>query len=176
MPETLIHPPRTMLEVWENLPEGMLCQLISDKLVMSPAPIDIHQVILNEINIELAIFLRKKNIGQIRIAPYDVHFSKQNIFQPDIFFIRNENLNNIRENGLFGSPDLVIEILSPSTSNFDLEDKKMIYERYGVQEYFLVEPNSKSVTSFYLIDGEYQEQENLNGKLRSALLTIEIVF
>ncbi len=74
MPETLIHPPRTMLEVWESLPEGTLCQLINDKLVMSPAPRDIHQVILNKINIAFSKFLEKSKIGEIRIAPYDVFF------------------------------------------------------------------------------------------------------
>lgn len=57
MPDTLIHPPRTMLEVWETLPEGTLCQLINDKLVLSPAPIDIHQVVRNEINVEISIYL-----------------------------------------------------------------------------------------------------------------------
>jgi hypothetical protein len=54
MESTLIHPPKTIREVWESLPEGTLCQLINDKLVMSPAPIDIHQVILNKINIEIS--------------------------------------------------------------------------------------------------------------------------
>ncbi len=56
MPETLIHPPRTILEVWESLPEGTLCQLINDTLVMSPSPITVHQAVLNKINIELSIF------------------------------------------------------------------------------------------------------------------------
>ena len=59
MPETLIHPPRTILEVWESLPEGTLCQLINNELVMSPAPIDIHQVILNKINSAFAIEINK---------------------------------------------------------------------------------------------------------------------
>ncbi|MEO8109312.1 MAG: Uma2 family endonuclease [Ginsengibacter sp.] len=176
MPETLIHPPRTILEVWENLPEGTLCQIINDKLIMSPAPIDIHQVVLNEINIEISIFLRKNPIGKVRIAPYDVHFSKQNILQPDILFIKNENLHKIKSNGLFGWPDLVIEILSPSTSHIDLEEKKFVYERYGVQEYFIVEPNSKSVTSFLLKNGEYEEQENTISKIKSDLLGTEINF
>ncbi len=176
MPETLLHPPRTMLEVWESLPEGTLCQLINDKLVMSPAPIDIHQVILNEINIEISLFLRKNSIGKIRISPYDVHFSQQNIFQPDILFIKKENLHKIKANGLFGSPDLVIEILSPSTSHIDLEEKKLIYERYGVQEYFIVDPNSKSVTSFFLVKAEYEEQENTIGKIKSVLLNTDIDF
>jgi len=60
MASTITHPPKSMLEVWESLPEGTLCQLINNKLVMSPSPIDIHQVVLNEINIEISIFLRKK--------------------------------------------------------------------------------------------------------------------
>ena len=75
-----------MLEVWESLPEGTLCQLINNKLIMSPAPLDIHQVISGEIYFEISLFLRKNKIGEIRIAPYDVHFSKQNILQPDIAF------------------------------------------------------------------------------------------
>ncbi len=176
MPETLIHPPRTILEVWESLPEGTLCQLINDKLVMSPAPIDIHQVVAGDIFIEVSLLARKTKIGSVRIAPYDVYFSKQNILQPDILFIKKENLHKIKSNGLFGSPDLIVEVLSPSTSHLDLDEKKSIYERYGVQEYFIVDPNSKSVTSFYLVDGEYEEQENTNGKIKSVLLNTEIDF
>jgi Uma2 family endonuclease len=176
MVSTLIHPPKTMLEVWESLPEGTLCQLINNKLIMSPAPLDIHQVILNEINVEIAIFLRKNKIGQIRIAPYDVHFSKQNILQPDILFIKNENLDKVEKNGLYGVPDLVIEILSPSTSQLDYEEKKVVYERFGVEEYFIVDPNSKSVESFFLKNKEYEVQKTLTGKIDSEILGTAIKF
>jgi len=176
VPDTIIQPPKSMLEVWETLPEGTLCQLINDKLIMSPAPIDVHQVVLGEIYVEISLHLRKNKIGKIRIAPYDVHFSKQNILQPDLLFIKNENLNKIQSRGLFGAPDLIIEILSPSTSNLDWEEKKLIYERYGVQEYFLVEPNSKSVTSFFLKGTEYEEQENTKAIIKSVVLNSEIAF
>ncbi len=71
---------------------------------------------------------------------------------------------------------MIVEVLSPSTSHIDLGEKKLIYERYGVQDYFIVDPNSKAVIYFLLKDGEYEEQENSNGKLRSALLSTEIVF
>ncbi len=77
---------------------------------------------------------------------------------------------------MFGVPDFVVEILSPATSNFDLEEKKIIYEIYGVSEYFVVEPNSKFVTSFYLKNGEYEEQENMKGKIKSGILNAEIKF
>ncbi|HJY22609.1 MAG TPA: hypothetical protein VJ279_06965, partial [Hanamia sp.] len=84
MPETIIHPPKSMLEVWESLPEGTLCQLINNKLIMSPAPLDIHQVVSGEIYAAILFYLKKNKIGQVRIAPYDVHFSRENILQPDI--------------------------------------------------------------------------------------------
>lgn len=176
MVSTLIHPPKTMLEVWESLPEGTLCQLINNKLIMSPAPPDIHQVIIGDIYVEIFLFLRKNKIGQIRIAPYDVHFSKQNILQPDILFIKNENLNKVEKNGLYGVPDLVIEILSPSTSQLDYEEKKVVYERFGVEEYFIVDPNSKSVESFFLKNKEYEMKETLTGKINSEILGTTITF
>ena len=176
METTLIHPPKTIREVWQSLPEGTLCQLINDRLVMSPAPIDIHQVVLNTINIEISIFLKKKVIGEIRIAPYDVHFSKENILQPDILFIKTENIRKIKSRGLFGAPDLIVEILSPATTHLDFDEKKLIYEKYGVQEYFIVEPNSKSVTSFLLKNKKYEEQKKTKGIIKSILLNTEIRF
>ena len=176
MPQTLIHPPKSMLEVWETLPEGTLCQLINNKLIMSPAPKDIHQEILNRINVRIFNFLEKNKIGEIRIAPYDVHLSKQNILQPDILFIKNENLHKIREYGLAGAPDMVVEILSHSTSHLDYDDKKSLYERFGVAEYFIVDPNSKSVDSFFLKDGIYEEQKNITGKINSKILGTKIIF
>lgn len=176
MIQTLVHPPKSMLEVWESLREGTLCQLINNKLIMSPAPVIIHQQILNEINIEISIFLRKNSIGKIIIAPVDVHFSEENILQPDLLFIKNENLNVIRNKGLFGAPDLIIEILSPSTSQFDYEEKKSVYERYGVEEYFIVDPNTKSEDSFFLNNKEYEAQETTEGKIKSVILNAEITF
>ena len=176
MVSTLIHPPKTMLEVWESLPEGTLCQLINNKLIISPAPIVIHQQILNEINVEISIFLRKNPIGKLIISPADVHFSKENILQPDLLFIKKENAKIIRNKGIFGSPDLVIEVLSPSTSQLDYEDKKIVYERFGVQEYFIVDPNSKSVESFFLKNKEYEMQETEEGKIISEILGTTISF
>jgi Uma2 family endonuclease len=176
MPETIIHPPKSMLEVWESLPEGTLCQLINNKLIMSPAPLDIHQVVLNDINFEIFSFLRKSKIGQIRIAPYDVHFSKENILQPDILFIKNENLHKIESKGLFGSPDMIIEVLSPSTSQLDFEEKKLVYQRFRVQEYFIIDPASKMVYAFFLNKNEYEEQETEEGKIKSVLLNTQITF
>ncbi len=176
MPGTLLHPPKTMLEVWETLPEGTLCQLINNKLVMSPAPKDLHQVVLFDIAFAIKTFLNKKKSGELRIAPYDVYFSEKNILQPDILFIKNAKLNKIESKGLIGAPDVVIEILSYNTAQWDYEEKKFVYEKFGVQEYFIVDPNSKSVSAFYLEDAEYEEQESTTGEIKSIVLNTHIVF
>jgi Uma2 family endonuclease len=153
-----------------------LCQLINNKLNISPAPNVLHQEILNEINLEISNFLRKRQIGKILIAPIDVHFSKQNILQPYILFIKNENLQKINTRGLFGAPDVVIEILSPSTSNLDFGEKKLIYEKFGVHEYFIVDPNTKSVDSYFLKEKKYEAQKTLTGKISSEILGTKISF
>jgi Uma2 family endonuclease len=133
-------------------------------------------VILNEINFEILSFLKRNKIGQVRIAPYDVHFSKENILQPDILSIKNENLNKIESKGLLGSPDMIIEVLSPSTSQLDFEEKKLVYERFGVQEYFIIDPASKMVYAFFLNKNSYEEQEMEEGKIKSTLLNTQITF
>lgn len=176
MAEILIHPPRTIQEVWASLPEGTLCQLINNKLIISPAPQNLHQVVLNEINIDISLYLRKNKTGEVRISPFDVHFSDEDILQPDLLFIKNENLHSIRNKGLFGAPDLIIEILSPSTSYLDYHEKKLIYERYGVLEYFIVDPNTKSVTSFFLKNKVYEEQKTTESIIKSIVLDTDIVF
>jgi len=176
MPETLIHPPKTMLEVWESLPEGTLCELINNKLIMSPAPLIIHQQVLNQINIEISIFLKKNPIGKIFISPLDVYFSDKDVFQPDIMFIGNSNLDIIGKKGLLGAPNMVIEILSPSNSLLDYEEKKSVYEQFGVAEYFIVDPNTKSVDSFYLKDNKYESQKRFVGKIDSKILGTKILF
>ena len=71
---------------------------------------------------------------------------------------------------------MIIEVLSPSTSYLDFEEKKSVYERFGVQEYFIVDPNSKSVTSFFLKKKEYQEQEATKSVIKSVVLNTDIAF
>ena len=172
----VLHPPRTMYEVWESLPEGTLCQLVNNNLVMSPAPVNIHQVIVGEIFIGLSLFIKNKKLGEVRIAPYDVHFSKRNIFQPDIIFIANENLPKVESKGLVGVPDLVVEILSPGTAHVDMGEKRDVYEQYGVKEYFIVDPATKIVTPLILQGREFVEMETTVGIISSTLLNTVISF
>jgi Uma2 family endonuclease len=174
--QNVLQKPRTILEVWEQLPEGTLCQLINNNIVMSPSPTDKHQQISGDIFYEMKTIIKKKSLGQIRLAPYDVHFSKKNILQPDIVFIEKENEYLIESKGLFGSPDIIVEILSPSPAHIDLGEKRDIYEHYGVKEYFIVDPNNKMVTSLILEGKEFKEMEETVGNFYSSILGSTITF
>lgn len=171
-----LRPPRTIYEVWKSLPEGTLCQIINNNLVMAPAPLDLHQDVSVKISSRLFIFIEKKQLGKVRVAPYDVHFSKQNIFQPDIIFIANNNLDKIESKGIVGAPDLVIEILSPGTAQKDLGEKKDVYEQYGVKEYFVVDPEKKIVHSFILKGKSFIEQPKAIAVINSPMLKCKINF
>ncbi len=172
----VLHPPRTILEVWESLPEGTLCQLINNNIVMSPSPTDLHQLVSGDIFSEIRTFVKKQKLGQVRYAPYDVHFSNRNIFQPDIIFIANENLHLVEEKGLVGAPDMVVEILSPATAHIDKGKKRDVYEQYGVKEYFMVDPATKTVIGSILEGKEFIEIEETTGCFYSKLLGTTITF
>lgn len=173
---TLKRPPKTLLEVFKNLPEGTPAQLIKNNIVMSPSPLFRHQDILNVINNQLFNYAKKHDLGKVLVAPMDNYFDDENVFQPDILFVSNERLHVIEEDGLYGAPDLVIEILSPSTAKYDLEEKKDVYERSGVKEYWIIDPATKSVHGYFLTNGLFDEIANDKNIIRSRLLNTEFRF
>ena len=119
--------------------DGNRYEIIEGELVMPPAPYTIHQDICRNIATELTIYTRKMKLGKIYFAPTDVVLSDINVVQPDILFISNENLQIITEKNIKGVPDLIVEIISPSTEYYDLFVKKETYEKSGVKEYWLVD-------------------------------------
>ncbi|MDZ5471981.1 Uma2 family endonuclease [Bacillus sp. 31A1R] len=93
--------------------------------------------------------------GLVLTSPIDVMFDKENECQPDIIYITNENLHIVTEKKIMGAPDIIIEILSPSTSNNDKIRKKAVYERFGVKEYWIADPTHLYVDQFVLTDNKY---------------------
>lgn len=93
--------------------------------------------------------------GLVLIGPIDVKFDEANECQPDVVYITNENLHIVTEKKIIGAPDIIIEILSPSTSYNDKIRKKRVYERFGVKEYWIVDPVHLYVDQFVLSDKKY---------------------
>lgn len=176
--ETLIttRPPRTIREVYDALPEGTMAQLIQSQLVMSPAPTYGHQKLVVRLCTMINSFLNQHDMGEVLVAPFDVHLDDDNVYQPDILFIRNDQLSNIRKDGFYGAPDLILELLSPSTSHYDLGQKKAGYEHHGVQEYWIVDPDTKNVNGYFLEEGRYGDPVKYTGLISSKLLGEEFAF
>lgn len=120
--------------------------------------------------------VKKQNIGKVVFAPVDVYLGTRNAVQPDVMFIQNEHLDIIKKDGIYGAPDIVIEVLSPGNKNDDLVKKKDVYETFGVKEYFIVDPADKSIITYYLKDGTYAEQKKQKGKLASKILKKTLTF
>ena len=120
-----------------------------------PAPGFEHQKVSGLIYFELKGFVYKGGFGEVIYAPFDVILSDTVVVQPDIVFISNENLKNIKQGRLFGPPDLAVEIVSPSSYYRDRYEKFSLYERYGVKEYWIVLPRERVIEIWCLKDGRY---------------------
>lgn len=112
---------------------------------MVPAPNIRHQRISKRLEVALIRHAEGRDIGEILHAPCDVVLSDENVVQPDILFVRKERAGIIGEMNLQGPPNLVIEILSAGTRSRDLEIKRKIYAGFGVQEYWVVDPDADTV-------------------------------
>jgi Uma2 family endonuclease len=131
---------------YERLPEGAPYQLIGGELIMSPSPEYPHQGIVGNIFEVLRPFIRSRGLGDLILSPMDVHLTKEDVYQPDLIFVRSENLPRLRaDRRIYFVPDLVIEVLSPSTANYDYSRKKKIYWNRGVKEYWIVAPDDKTI-------------------------------
>ena len=124
--------------------------------LMAPGPSDKHQSISGELFGQLWSFLKGKTC-QVRNAPYDVRLNPDdkddNVVQPDIVVICDPS--KIQHGGCVGAPDMVIEILSPSNRRHDHIVKLMKYEKFGVQEYWIADPEIKTVHVHILNDSKY---------------------
>lgn len=138
-----------------RLPEGTLAQLIDGEIIMSPSPVPKHQLVIMRLAARLQIFCEKNDAGLVLTAPQDVFFNEHEAYQPDILFISKKNKHIIHEDCIRGTPNLVVEVLSPSTAYYDLRHKKRVYEAYGVQEYWIVDTHEERVEIHSLQEGKY---------------------
>lgn len=162
-------------EDYLKTPDDVRYELIQGDLLMTPSPVTKHQRILRKIGFILEQHVTQNDLGEIFLAPYDVYFDDENVVQPDILFISRERLNLIGEKNMQGPPDLVIEILSESTAYRDLIQKKKLYARYGVKEYWIVIPEEESVgiyiikNDIFTLDKNFGKDETLESPLLKGL-------
>jgi Uma2 family endonuclease len=175
--ERLVQRPKTIMELYHMLPEGTLAEVINGSLFMSPSPNTRHQRILGKLYLRIAEFVEQNDLGEVFFAPYDIYLDETtNVVEPDLVFISKSKLSAIKPNGFHGVPDLIIEILSPGNSGHDTKTKKDLYERFGVSEYWIVDPESNTATGFSLSEKSYIEIGSFTGLIKSQLLTNQFGF
>ena len=132
-------------------------ELLNGLLVRRNAPSGNHQFAQGKLLIKLIQFIESKDLGMIFSSPTSVVLSDNDAPQPDLTFLSKKNINKVDPIwGIKGAPDLIVEIISPSSYRNDRVNKKELYEKYGVTEYWLVDPNYKSIEVFVLKNDRYE--------------------
>ena len=133
-------------EDYQHTPEDQRFELLDGELIMVPAPNLRHQRIGIRLGALLHAFVQEGGLGEVFPAPCDVVLSETDVVQPDLLFVSVERAHLLLGgDNVLGAPDLVVEILSPATAGRDRKLKRALYARHGVKEYWLVDPEARTV-------------------------------
>ena len=164
-------------------PDDEHCELLHGELVMFTTPPIYHQEVLGSLLAKLAAFEREYHPGQFYPVLTDVVLSDRDVVKPDILFVSNERSHILTRENVRGAPDLVVEIISPATAERDRTVKLDLYARHGVKEYWIVDPDVKTVTvllrgeSRFEVSGVYGEGQSIHSPTLSGLrVDLEAVF
>lgn len=132
-------------------------ELFEGELQVTASPNTAHQTVVTNLMALLYDHVRRRRLGYVFTAPFDVILSEISVVEPDLLFVARANRRIITPQHIRGVPDLVIEVLSPSTALVDREIKKQLYTRYGVGHYWLVDPDRREFVGLTLGEAGYQQ-------------------
>ncbi len=156
--------PKLTFEAFRQLPDdGKRYELIHGEVRLTPSPNTRHQTVLHNLDMSLGQFVLQKKLGEVWTAPLDVRLGEDTALQPDLIFVSNARAAIIREGYIEGSPDLVVEVLSPSTAAHDRATKLSIYAAAGVPEFWLVDAQARTVEVLKLQAKKYFVEAVLAG-------------
>ena len=163
---------RWTYEEYYNLADDQRYEVINGHLLMAPAPDTWHQDWVSDLHILIKLFVRKNKLGRTFVAPVDVVLDEENVVQPDLVFVASNNLRIIERRAIFGTPDLLVEIISPSSVRRDRYVKQALYTRFGVKEYWIGDAANRSLEILTLKEGRYELHcvAEEKGKLTSLVL------
>ena len=141
-------------EHYRTTPEDKRYELLDGDLLMTPAPNLKHQGVQFELGSRLGRFIKERALGEFFFAPCDVVLSNHDVVQPDLLFVSREREHLLSGgDNVRGAPDLVVEVLSPTTADRDRGYKHALYAKHGVREYWLVDPVDETIVIHRLQDG-----------------------
>ncbi len=150
---------RLTYQDYAKTPEDERYELINGELIMSESPIIVHQNNRMKLGNRMTNFVERNDAGIVYLPDTDVVLSDTDVVQPDIMFISKERQHIIGERNIQGAPDLVVEILSPSTARRDWGVKRELYAKHGVKEYWIADPANKMVWVMLLTNGVLEIQQ-----------------
>ncbi len=146
----------TYEEMLAELPEtNQPTELWNGEILMAPAPSPGHQDVVANLWLRFREFVEAHQLGKVYLSPVDVVLTARRVVQPDLLFVAKENLGIVQDR-IRGVPDLTVEIVSESSWHRDRIEKKALYEQFGVKEYWLVDPGSRSIEVFALVKEAYR--------------------
>jgi Uma2 family endonuclease len=148
-------------------------ELINGLIMKKSAPAPQHQNISMSLSMKLGSFIKSKKLGKLFAAPIDLFLDDRNAVQPDLVFVANDNLHIVTHDGIVGIPDLIVEIISPSSVMRDRIDKKNLYERLNVKEYWIIDPAYQDIEIYTVLNGRYELFSGVTmfeGSLKSNIL------
>jgi Uma2 family endonuclease len=153
-------------EMVAELPETNLpTELWDGEIIMSPAPHPDDQRIVRNYFLKLHRFVDERKLGEVLFSPVDVVLSRHRAVQPDVLYV-SKLRGDIIQDRVNGVPDLAMEVVSEGSWQRDRIQKKALYEQFGLPEYWIVDPDSRSIEVFALINGGYQLHGKQSGPAR----------
>lgn len=159
-------------EDFVNFPDdGKRHEIIDGEHYVTPSPNTKHQTIVFNLAAAFAGYLRTHAVGAAFVAPFDVVFSDVDIVEPDLLYISRSRASILTDQHVRGAPDLVVEILSTGTRKIDEVTKRKVYERFGVFEYWIVDPELETIKIYRRIEDAFARVAELSAEASDVLAT-----
>ena len=166
-PETVA---RLTYEDYLELPDdGKRYELIEGELILNPTPIPRHQQIVRKIGVSLDHYFTAHGDGEVYFSPLDIVLAEDVVLEPDLMVIRRERMSIIGKKNIQGAPNIVIEVLSESTRRRDEIVKRKLYERYGVDEYWIVDPVIDTVKIYRRVGESFARAVEMSAETGGAI-------
>jgi Uma2 family endonuclease len=143
--------------------DGKRYEILEGELTVTPAPSTKHQTASVNLLVLLSQYIKERDLGKLFHAPIDLILESTSVLQPDLLFVSKARKNIITERAIEGAPDLVVEILSPTTSRTDRVTKAQIYARHSVPAYWIVDPEREAIEIYVLETDGYRFTATLQG-------------
>lgn len=124
--------------------DGKRHEIIDGEHFVTPSPLTLHQRVVMRLGHHLMGYLDVHPLGEVFVAPFDVVFSRFDVVEPDLLYVSKDRSSIVTRKNVQGAPDLVVEILSEGTAHIDRDTKMKLYSRFGVREYWVIDPEAPS--------------------------------